>query len=98
MPLDSAFERHFARNSTRLSRVDLSSAANAKKLKGYVRYGIIPGAYPAGTLRNLQRLYGRLAGVNVAVKARFRTTEERPTQTHTTVTHLFVRRRCLPLA
>jgi hypothetical protein len=56
VPIDSSYPAHFGANTT------------TAKLAGYVLYNVIPGQFPTHTLHNLQRLYGRLPGVDVAVK------------------------------
>ena len=56
VPIDSSYPPHFGANTS------------TDKLAGYVLYNIIPGQFPTHSLHNLQRLYGRLDGVDVAVK------------------------------
>jgi len=73
VPLNSAYWAYFSvantkPHLTRAQLTDNSSATSVKKLNGLVRYGILPGAFPTAQLHNLQRLYGPLKGVNVAVK------------------------------
>ena len=72
VPLNSAYWAYFSAANTKphMTRAQLtdSSSTSKKKLNGLVRYGILPGAFPTAQLHNLQRLYGLLPGVNVAVK------------------------------
>lgn len=43
VPLDSAYTRHFASNTTLYTRGALLAPAQASLLSGLVLYGIIPG-------------------------------------------------------
>ena len=56
VPIDSSYPANFGANSS------------TDKIAGYVLYVVIPGQFPTHSLHNLQRLYGRLEGVDVAVK------------------------------